>query len=67
MAKFDNVLKRLGTKFKVDIEITFISKMGHKVWPGVMRADKKSQYVIIFLGAGVLNLKSSLKLVFCQG
>ena len=31
MARFDNILRDLDTKFKVVIEIKFLSKMGEKV------------------------------------
>ena len=64
MARKDNILSSLGTKYKIVSDITFISKMAKKVWEGVRRHDKIGQNVIPFYGAWELNLKMSLKLLF---
>ena len=32
MTRYVKILRRLGIKFKVAIDITFVSKMGLKVW-----------------------------------
>ena len=64
VARCDESLRILDTKFKVAIDINFLSKMGDKASPGVIIHDKMWQYVITFLGAWVLNLKLSLTLLF---
>ena len=48
MARCDNILRSLGTIFRVVTEINFLSKMGDKVWQGVIRHDKIWQDVITF-------------------
>ena len=40
MARCDEFLRRLDTKFKVAIDINFLSKMGDKASPGVIIHDK---------------------------
>ena len=40
MIRCDNVLRSLGTKFKVVIDICFLSKIGDKVRSGMIRRDK---------------------------
>ena len=40
LARCDKFLRWLDTKFKVMIDINFLSKIGDKVWPGVIRLDK---------------------------
>ena len=40
MAKCDHVLRTIGTKVKVVIEIDFLSNLGDKVWSEVIRCGK---------------------------
>ena len=65
MIRCENILRSLGTKFKVVIDINFISKMGDKVCLGVIRHDQMWQD-IRFEGVWVLNLKLSLTSTFYQ-
>ena len=48
MARCDNILSSLKTKFKVLIEITFLWKIKDKVSEGVIRGDKMRKDVITF-------------------
>ena len=48
MNKQHEILRRLGSKFKVSIEITFRSKMRDIVRYGLLRRDKMWQDVITF-------------------
>ena len=45
---YDNILRSLGTEFKVVTGIAFISKMGDKKWPGVIKPDMMWQDVKAF-------------------
>ena len=44
-ARFDKILRSLGAEFRIVIEFSFISKMGARVWPGVIKCDKMWQDV----------------------
>ena len=48
VARCDKFLRRLDTKFKVVVDITFPSKIGDKVWWGVIRRDEMIRDMITF-------------------
>ena len=45
MARCGKILRALATKLKVVKDITFLSKIGVKVWSGLIRSDKMWQDV----------------------